>query len=74
MISKQFYYENTAIHTTTFAAFVCAIFAGCQSADDKMESKYDLNPKDFSVKEVEIPEILKPIDMAFNENYLCFFT
>lgn len=55
-----------------FAVFVCAIFAGCQSADDKMESKYDLDPKDFSVKEFEISEILKPIDMAFNENYLCF--
>ncbi|WP_289873571.1 hypothetical protein [Bacteroides acidifaciens] len=54
-----------------FVTFVCATFASCQSADDKTESKYELDPKDFIVMEVEIAEILKPIDMTLNENYLC---
>lgn len=54
-----------------FIALLCAIFPGCRSTEDKKASKYNMIPKPFETNEFKITEILKPIDMCLNENYIC---
>lgn len=47
------------------------ILSGCQNTGDKIESKYQKEYDNPTLKEFEINEVLKPIDIALNDNFLC---
>ena len=50
---------------------IAPLMLACQSSGDKVESKFDLQPEVPEIHEMKITEVLKPIDMTFNGNYIC---
>ena len=58
--------------------FICmlTILSGCTQQSDKVKSSNDNNlpQKSAEIREFEINEILKPLDIALGDNYLCILS
>lgn len=49
---------------------ICILYS-CQNTGDKKESKYLKEYDNPTLKNFEINEVLKPLDIALNDNFLC---
>ncbi|MCM1139678.1 MAG: hypothetical protein NC453_14005 [Muribaculum sp.] len=55
-----------------FATLILSLLYSCQTSDEQVEPTFDIVAEYPHIKEYNITEILKPIDMVLNNNYLCF--
>ncbi len=52
---------------------ICMII-GCHKSEDKVESKFQKEVETVDIKGIDISEVIKPIDMALNENFMCILS
>lgn len=62
---------NLYKNLTAPLAISILILSSCQNPGDKIDSKYQKEYDNPTLKDFEINEVIKPLDIALNDNYLC---
>ena len=65
MHKPSIYVKNLLLTAIAF------LMSACPSSGDKIDSKFNIEPEVPEIQEMKVTEVLKPIDITFNNDYLC---